>query len=62
MLSYRLIIVAAVYQTKFALALSIMIQVLKQALIPVDLEVVTEVCYSRGFLPGVKSHYVQFFD
>lgn len=44
------------------MALSIMIQVLKQALIPVDLEVVTEVCYSRGFLPGVKSHYVQFFD
>lgn len=50
MLSYRLIVVAVAYHTKFALALSIMIQVLKEALILVNLEV-AEVCYSRGFLP-----------
>lgn len=50
-LSYRLIVVAAVYQSKFVLALSIMTQVLKQALIPLDLQVVTEICCSRGCLP-----------
>lgn len=48
-LSYRLIVVAVAYHTKFALALSIMIQVLKEALILVNLEVMAEVCYSRGF-------------
>lgn len=50
-LSYRLIVVAAVYQIQFVLALSIMIRILKQALIPLDLEVMTNVCYSMGVLP-----------
>lgn len=43
------------YQTKFALALSIMIQVLKQALIPVDLEILTEVFYSISI--SITIHY-----
>ena len=37
-LSNRLTVTAAVYQTNFALALSIAMQVLKQALIPVDFD------------------------
>jgi len=37
-LSKRLIVVAAVYQTKFALALSIAMQALKQALIPIGFD------------------------
>lgn len=34
--SSRLVVVAAVYQTEFALTLSIAMQALKQALIPID--------------------------
>lgn len=37
-LSNRLVVVAAVYQTEFALALSITMQALKQALIPIDFD------------------------
>lgn len=57
-LSYRFIVVAAVYQPKFTLALPITIWVLKQTLTPVDLEVLTEVFYSRAFC--LESNHVLY--